>query len=191
MIFNMKLTPKMLKKIEKFAFDKVRKNDILHQRDHIERVVDNCRILARKEKADSRICKAAALLHDIERGKSKNLDHAKIGAGKARKFLRKLKVDEDIIERICYAVYKHNKNLPNKTIESRVVHDADNLDALGASGFLRLIIYGVIIKHLDYKQTIKYAVKEQKKFSKWLQTKTAKKMAKGKIKEVKIFLKHL
>ena len=186
----MKLNDNILKKIERFAFDKVKNNDILHRTSHIERVVKNCSILARKEKADFKICKAAALLHDIGRSKgSKN--HAETGEKMTKKFLKKLKLDENIIEQICYAVLKHNKNLPNKTIESKVVHDADNLDALGSFGFIRLIMDGSCIKEMNFNESIEYTLIEQKKFARWLQTKSARKIAKEKMREVEKFIKHL
>lgn len=186
---SMKLNNQIMKKIEKFALSKAKNNIILHRREHVHNVVKMCKILAKEEKADFRICKTAALLHDIE--KNKKGDHAKLGADISRKFLRCLKLDENIIEHICYAIYRHNKGLPNKTIESRVVHDADNLEAIGPSGFLRHFMWAVITKKMDFNQSIKDAVKEHEKFYNWLQTKTAKRIGKQRIKQTKEFLKYL
>jgi uncharacterized protein len=94
------------------------------------------------EKADLFIVELAALLHDLDDWKFSNG-----GTENVRKLLEDLGIEENIIVNVCDIV----KNLSfkgagvatsMKTIEGKVVQDADRLDALGAIGIARAFAYG-------------------------------------------------
>ena len=113
---------------------------------HIERVLKNGIFIGKAEKADLFIVQLAALLHDIADWKFHNGDHAK-GAKISREILSRYCVDEKIINHVCEIVLNisfKGAGVKNKikTLEGKVVQDADRLDALGAIGIARCFAYG-------------------------------------------------
>jgi len=116
-----------------------------HDLEHVERVHDLCILIAREEsKADLNVLKTAALLHDIARvrefdDKRGLVDHASLGARMAEQILRELNYDEKDIARIrhCIAVHRYRRNRKPRTVEAKILFDADKLDSLGAVGIAR------------------------------------------------------
>lgn len=113
---------------------------------HVERVWKNAMKIGRRERADSFVVQLASLLHDVADWKS---HHGSESAGPvaARKWLHAAGVDRATIshvERIIRHVSFHgvNKKSMQKTLEGKVVQDADRLDALGAIGIARAFSYG-------------------------------------------------
>ena len=114
-----------------------------HDWSHVDRVYDLAQKIAEKEKANLFIVKLAALLHDIGRKKESefngNADHAKISAEIAKKILKKYRINGDITKQVLHCVLSHRfrkGNIP-KTIEAKVLFDADKLDCIGAIGVAR------------------------------------------------------
>jgi len=113
---------------------------------HIERVVKNAKLIAKKEGGDLFIIELAALLHDIADWKFNDGDTT-IGAKKTKEWLEALKVDDDEVQKITEIVehisYKGGTNTHKMgTIEGKIVQDADRLDAVGAMGIARVFAYG-------------------------------------------------
>jgi len=116
-----------------------------HDIEHIERVYNLCLHLAKHESnVDLKILKAAALLHDIARfkefqDKTGKIEHATLGAEMAEKVLKTLDYSRDKIEQIkhCIIVHRYRRNRKPRTIEAKILFDADKLDALGAVGVAR------------------------------------------------------
>ena len=115
-----------------------------HDYFHTIRVYKIAKQIAIKENANIETVMISALLHDVDDIKlspntSKNKDNA-------RKFLQDNKVEENIINLICDIIseisYKGIDSKPAKTLEGRIVQDADRLDALGAIGIARAFAYG-------------------------------------------------
>jgi uncharacterized protein len=118
-----------------------------HDWTHVERVRNLAVRIAKKEKADLFIVEVAALLHDIGR-KSEMANkglfcHAVQGGILARKILKKYDLKKETIENIIHAIEAHRfrENLPPRTLEARVVYDADKLDSIGAVGIGRDFIF--------------------------------------------------
>lgn len=115
-----------------------------HQIDHIERVYNLCLHLAEGEDVDLDVLKAAVLLHDIAGAKEMddstgNTDHAIEGAKMAEPILRELGFSEEKIKHIQDCIISHRyktKNKP-KTLEAKILFDADKLEAVGAIGVAR------------------------------------------------------
>ncbi len=113
---------------------------------HIERVLNNARLICKSMKADMFVVKLAILLHDVGDRKviSKENDDPTI----ARNFLMKQKVPTDTIEKVMFIIenMSFSKNLNNKKegvpIEFYIVQDADRLDAIGAIGIARAFSFG-------------------------------------------------
>lgn len=119
-----------------------------HSMDHVMRVHDLCMHLAKDEpQVDIDILEAAVLLHDIARIKEANdntgnTDHAVLGAEMAEDILKKLAVAPEKIEKIKHCIMAHRFRSGNepKTIEAKILFDADKLDTLGAVGIARLFM---------------------------------------------------
>jgi uncharacterized protein len=116
-----------------------------HDIEHIERVYNLCLHLAKHESnVDLEILKTAALLHDIARfkefqDKTGKIEHAAFGAEMAEETLKTLGYSRDVIDKIkhCIIVHRYRRNRKPKTVEAKILFDADKLDALGAVGVAR------------------------------------------------------
>ncbi len=104
------------------------------------------KIAAGEEGADLFVVELAALLHDIADWKFHNGDET-AGPRAARQWLESLDVDNAIIEHVEDIIRNvsfkgaHVATTP-KTLEGKIVQDADRLDALGAIGIARTFAYG-------------------------------------------------
>ena len=178
---------------------------------HVYRVWRNATNIGKHEKADLFVVELAALLHDIADWKFQKGDD-EVGSKIARKLLKKLSVEEDVISHVCQIV----KNVSFKgagvmtkinTIEGMIVQDADRLDAIGAMGISRTFAYGGSAGREIYNpeiKAIKHKTFEQYKSSKsssinhfyekllllkeLMHTTTAKKIAEKRHKFMKDFL---
>lgn len=148
--------------VTEFAKQNSEKNDI-HGFDHIERVFSLSISIGKKLKADLKILKIAALLHDIgriqENREIKKRNHAEISAEIAEHFLTsdKYNLTQNEIDKIVHCIQTHsysNKLVP-ETLEAKILSDADKLDALGAIGLYRTIGF-TIIKGGGIKQVINH-----------------------------------
>jgi uncharacterized protein len=111
-----------------------------HGFEHVERVYDTCQHIGKREKANLDVLLPAALLHDISREEE---NHAQAGAEKAKPILRRYGLTEDTIEEIASVIASHSFSgkKPPKTLEAKILSDADKLDALGAIGIYRTAVY--------------------------------------------------
>ena len=127
--------------------------DPVHDFNHVLRVLILARQLAREEDADPRIVETAALLHDVSRPEDYNLgmatdpdtDHAVL----AGRYARQLLADEApaFVDAVVHAIEAHRfrNAIEPRTIEARVLFDADKLDSIGAVGIARAFAYGGVL----------------------------------------------
>jgi len=114
---------------------------------HMYRVWQLAKHIEKSEKnVDMFILELAALLHDIADWKFHNGDE-EAGPRAAREWLESLNVDNAVIEHIEDIIRNvsfkgANVETKLKTIEGKIVHDADKLDAIGAIGIGRTFAYG-------------------------------------------------
>jgi len=113
---------------------------------HIERVLNNSRLIAKGEEADIKIVELGALLHDIADSKFHNGDES-VGPKVASEFLESQNVSKEIIDHIVKIIQNisfkgGNVNQEFTSAELDIVQDADRLDALGAIGIARTFNYG-------------------------------------------------
>lgn len=115
---------------------------------HTQRVFRNTLLIAKDENVDVLVVSLGALLHDIADAKFHQGDET-IGPKMARTFLTSLKVEREVIDKVCYIVehisFKNSIGVKNNNIhpnELLVVQDADRLDAIGAIGIARAFHYG-------------------------------------------------
>ncbi|MGC8873720.1 MAG: HD domain-containing protein [Chloroflexia bacterium] len=119
--------------------------DATHDFDHVLRVLALVRRIGPPEGANMRILEVATLLHDIARDEEARtgVDHALVGAERARQIVRDWGYSEEEAEAVARAIAGHrfrNDREP-ETIEAKVLYDADKLDALGAIGVGRAFAY--------------------------------------------------
>lgn len=121
--------------------------DSAHDKEHVYRVLYYALEIAKYEtnvNYDVLIC--ACLLHDVGRAEqfeNPQLCHAEVGAQKAGWFLSDHGYDEDYAEAVAHCILCHryrNNNVP-QTLEAKILFDADKLDATGAVGIARTLIY--------------------------------------------------
>jgi len=121
-----------------------------HDMDHVMRVYALALRLAKhqKVKVDTDILKAAVLLHDIARIKEDTdqtgkTDHAVLGARLCAPILKKVGFPVGKIKRVqeCILSHRHRTENEPKTIEAKILFDADKLDGIGAIGIARLFVW--------------------------------------------------
>ena len=118
-------------------------NDPAHDFEHVMRVYNNAKKIAKKENANQKLILSAALLHDIisypkssRRSKLSSIDSAK----KSKVILKKYNFSKEEIIIISDAIAEHSfgQNKVPQTLEGKILQDADRLDALGAIGIARV-----------------------------------------------------
>ncbi len=130
-------------------------NDSAHDFEHVMRVYNNAKKICKKEKTNEKLVLSTALLHDIvsypksdKRSKLSSLESAK----KSKQILKKYDFTSNEITIISDAIRDHSfsqKKTP-KTIEGKILQDADRLDALGAIGIARVFATGGSLKRPFY-----------------------------------------
>ncbi len=118
-----------------------------HDKYHTERVYNTAVQIAKREKADLDVVRAAALLHDIARAledEGKITDHASEGAKMARKILEEVDFPKEKIPKVihCIETHRFRKNMKAKSLEAKILQDADRLDIIGAIGIARVFTRG-------------------------------------------------
>lgn len=127
-------------KIEEYMNQCVK--ETAHDKAHIYRVLNNClKIAANEESVDYDILITAAVLHDIGRnGKLKR--HNETGAEMAKAFLQAIDFPQNKIDSVFHAILCHSNECfgMQKTLEAKILYDADKLDAVGVMGISRALI---------------------------------------------------
>jgi uncharacterized protein len=123
-------------------------DDLAHGWEHVSRVYQLALYIAGQEGANSFIAGSAALMHDLGRTVPQNgtTHHADLSATLAAELLKTYQVPHHTQEEILHAIVAHSfsRDLEPRTLEARVVRDADRLDGLGATGIIRWAITGTI-----------------------------------------------
>jgi len=157
---------KILSLVRKFAKNNSEIDDI-HGFVHVERVYNLCLQIGKHLDANLFILKLASLLHDIGRiyeiTDPLKRNHAEISAEMAHDFLKSnfSNLSQETFTYIIHCIKAHsfsNKIYP-KTLEAKILSDADKLDALGAIGLYRTIGFAAknqgginqVIDHLESK----------------------------------------
>ncbi|MFA4818013.1 MAG: HD domain-containing protein [Parcubacteria group bacterium] len=160
---------KKIEEVKKFAEKHLADDsDSAHNIEHVMRVYNLAIKLAEKEKVDLDIIKIAVLLHDIGGAKERKdssgkTDHAVESAKLAKPFLIKLGLSKDKIEHIlsCIVSHRYRSEQKPKTMEAKIVFDADKLETVGAIGIARAFVWvGKNNAHIYRKTNIEEYAKE-------------------------------
>ena len=181
-----------------------------HDKYHVERVYNLAVRLAQAEGADLDTVKAAALLHDIARAMEDEgsiNDHASEGAKIARKILEEIDFPKNRIDDVihCIETHRFRNSLTPKSLEAKILQDADRLDIIGAVGIARVFARGgwsnKPIHDPSVQPRAKYDGKSESSVNhihekllnikSTMNTETARKMAQDRHKYVEQFLERL
>jgi uncharacterized protein len=124
--------------------------DPAHDLEHVRRVVANARRLAALEGGDLAVVLPAAWLHDcvvLPKDSADNARASRLAAEAAVAFLQQQEYPSEHIPAIRHAIEAHSfsAGIPARTLEARVVQDADRLDSLGAIGIARTLMLGAVM----------------------------------------------
>jgi uncharacterized protein len=123
------------------------KADAAHDQQHIRRVVTNAKALAEAEQADLAVVLPAAWLHDcvlVPKDSPQRSQASRMAAQAATSFLASMDYPAHYLPDIAHAIEAHSftAQIPPRTLEARVVQDADRLDSIGAIGVARCLMLG-------------------------------------------------
>lgn len=124
---------------------------------HIYRVWKMALYIAVREGADKYVAQVAALLHDISDWKFTDLQNP---SDEIRLWLESQKAPDKLIRHVKlitdYVSYQ-GANVPDRirTLEGKIVQDADRLDAIGAIGIARAFAYGAFKGREMYNPDVK------------------------------------
>lgn len=190
------------------------KDESGHSIDHLERTCKKALYIQSKEGGDRVVIGVSAFVHDVHRILSEKENRyvtPKESLKVVKKFINPLDITKKQKEHILFAVEHHEEYKFGETgvnvddIESKILQDADNLDAIGAVGIARLFKYCVVHKWKDYDpniplyrddfddsradaSAIHHIYNKLLRLGKAMHTKTARKMAKDKTKLLKTFM---
>ena len=120
-----------------------------HGIDHLERTLRNAMYIQSKEGGDEVIIGISAYLHDIHRLLQNKYNKYVSPEGSidvVKYILSKINLSKNQVNKICYCIENHeNYNWNNNNVDdlnTLILQDADNLDAIGAIGIARAFAYG-------------------------------------------------
>jgi len=142
-------TDTLLKKIKSEISKDFENESTGHDIEHLERVLTNAKKIQQKEGGARDVILIAALVHDIHRIMKPPVEHpTAVGVspaeslGKVDEILKRCKVPEDLIPPILEVVKKHDdRDNEELNQETKIVQDADMLDAIGKQGLKRTLQY--------------------------------------------------
>jgi len=127
---------------EKKISDIATAEDPAHDLLHFKRVVYIAKKLCDIEKANETIVVPAAWLHDlviVPKNDPRRSQASRLSAKAAATFLKSVEYPEEHLHEIAHAIEAHSfsAQIEPKTIEAKIIQDADRLDGLGAIGIAR------------------------------------------------------
>jgi len=147
-LMNSSIENRQEEKIRLYVIEKLKKADIAHGFDHVECVVNMAKKIALREDANLRIVIPSAYLHDIvPRNEVERFDlHTEESASEAKRFLKSMGFSSDEIDEIGNVIIASSyesyiKGIKPKSMEAKVVRDADWLEAIGARGIARVFVF--------------------------------------------------
>lgn len=137
----------LISSVNQRVFNILNSDNSGHGMDHVNKVLDLSLKFAHKENANENIVALIALLHDVDDYKLFGLKNAE-ELTNAKNIMNDCQVSSEIqcqvLNEFTHIGYRKSLNgLRPKTIEGKVVSDADMCAALGIHGILRTYAYGI------------------------------------------------
>ena len=205
---------KIIEKLQEKLATEFNQDKTGHDFSHVKRTLQYGFYLWEREGGDVEVIATACLVHDVHRlmgAKQGKFVHPRESLDRVRELISDLDLTEKQITRILYAVEHHEEyafgkeKVTVKDIESKIVQDADNLDAIGSIAITRSFRYGTAHGMPDYlpeepfyfseygedvndKSTVHHLYNKSLRLGKFLNTASARKLARKKTKLVKDFI---
>lgn len=138
-----------------------------HDISHLVRTMNTALLIQEQEGGDRVIIGISAFLHDVHRileneinkpGSEYQFVSPKDSIPKVKEILSHIDLDDEQVEKICFAIENHeiyNWNGENvDDLNTLILQDADNLDAIGAIGIARSFSYGGAHNVTMYDDTV-------------------------------------
>ena len=124
-----------------------------HDFDHVLRVTALAERIARAEGADLDVVRTAALLHDVAESVDRE-NHHLLGSQRACAILAG--EPPEFVDAVSHAIEAHRfRHEPQpRTLEAKVLSDADKLDSIGAIGVGRAFAYAGAVGTALWRQTV-------------------------------------
>ncbi|MGE0614149.1 MAG: HD domain-containing protein [Bacteriovoracia bacterium] len=121
--------------------------DPSHDLAHLSRVVRVAREICALEGARWEVVLPASYFHDfvlVEKNDPRRREASRLSATAATQWLREQGYPEPILPEVAHAIEAHSYSagIPPRTLEAKIVQDADRLDALGSIGVMRAFSMG-------------------------------------------------
>lgn len=194
------------------AKDKMPKDDPSHDINHTLRVLAISEKIAMIEDADFDIVIPSAIFHDVvnyPKNHRKRLHSSKESAEFAKRILNNIEsFPKDKIEKIYESINlcSFTNGLKSNFLEGKILQDADSLEATGSISIMRTFSSAGVMNRSFYDISDPFCKKRKPDDNKYaldlfftrllvikdrLHTKEAKRIAKGRIEFLKVFLKEL
>jgi uncharacterized protein len=185
-----------------------------HSTDHLERTLRLALYLQEKEGGDRLVIGISAFIHDVHRimqSKANKYVSPLESLPVVEEFLKDIKITKEQKRHILHVIEHHEEyNFSSKgnvnDIESLIVQDADNLDAIGAIGLVRVLKFGIVNNRVEYDpnipleqtdfveglgdpSTLHHIHNKISRLGDYMNTKTAAKLAKKRGKIINDFVK--
>lgn len=138
-----------IEKLKPYVIDLFKRDSSGHDISHLIRTMNTALYLQEKEGGDRIIIGIAAFLHDVHRimqNESGKFVLPKDSLEKVKEILSHIDLTDEQVNKICYAIEQHEEyNWNGKNVDdinTLILQDADNLDAIGAIGIGRTFSYG-------------------------------------------------
>ena len=186
--------------------------DPAHDFYHIMRVYKNAKLIGQREGTNMEILLPAVLLHDLvvyPKGSDKSSKSSDESADLAENILQSYNYPQDKINQIgdCIRAHSYSKRLIPRSLEGKILQDADRLDALGAIGIARTFSIGGSENRKfynaddpfyrsdrdldDIQWTLDHFQRKLLKLEDSMHTKTAKKIAQERTRFMILFIRQL
>lgn len=137
-----------IEKLRPYVLELFEKDSSGHDIGHLERTMRTALYIQSKEGGDRIVIGIAAFLHDVHRimqNETGRFVSPKDSLDTVKKILSNVDLTEEQIEKICYCIefheeYNWNENNVND-LNTLILQDADNLEAIGAIGIGRAFVY--------------------------------------------------
>jgi len=142
---------KIIEQLEKEIKKLFQNENSGHDIYHLKRTLNNALTIQKKEGGDKLIIAVSSFLHDIHRviqGETGKFCSPKDSLPKIKEILNKVNLTEEQKQRILHCIEFHEeydfseKGKTVNDIETLILQDADNLDAIGAIGIARTFYFG-------------------------------------------------
>lgn len=204
-----------IKVLRPFVIELFKKDLSGHDISHLERTMNTALYLQAHEGGDRIVIGISAFLHDVHRimqNETGSFVSSKDSLDTIKNILSNIDLTQEQIDKICYCIeyheqYNWNGNNVND-LNTLILQDADNLDAIGAIGIGRTFSYGgshnvmmyddktPLNENNDYSEsngndesTIHHFYHKLFKLGDNMNTKTAKELAKRRTEYMREFVK--